>query len=283
MKLIIDSGATKTEYVLLKDKDIIQHFVNRGINANYLIDNEIKSIFEEYSLCINENLKKGITEIFYYGAGCGKAKNVERIAIILKTLFPESQIVVESDLLAACRALAEKQPAWIAVLGTGSSSCLYDGEKITNIAPSLGYLLGDEGSGTHIGKQLITNYLLDNLPTDIKLALEEEELINPALVLQKIYQEPCPNRFFAGFSKFIYQHSNHPYINQLCGDSFHQFIVQQKSYFRLKNSHQTLNIVGSVAFYFREIIKKELKRENLQIGKVAVAPMEGLILFHCNQ
>jgi N-acetylglucosamine kinase-like BadF-type ATPase len=279
-RCIIDSGATKTEYLLTIGKEVVFRFKNRGININYERDDEVYNIINECKeLLQRENIPE---EIVFYGAGCGNSFNRQRIFTTLHHLFPNSSIVVYSDLMGACHALCGKEAGWVAILGTGSSSCMYDGEKIISTAPSLGYLLGDEGSGAHLGKLLLTSYLEDALPDSLRKQLEIQYQLSVPAVMEHLYRKPFPNRFMSSLTPFMLENEDNPFILSLLESSFHTFFTKQLRCFTPNFHLVELNMAGSVAFYFQSVIKNVAKKFGISIMKTLPSPIERLVDYHCS-
>jgi len=279
-RLIIDSGATKTEYLLVTGEEILFRFKNRGININYVEDDEVFAILSEcWKLLPQEEMPE---EIVFYGAGCGKNFNSQRISVILHHLFPNRCIHVYSDLMGACHALCGKKSGWVAILGTGSSSCMYDGEKIVSIAPSLGYLLGDEGSGVHLGKLLLTSYLEGELPDKLRQQLEAQYQLSVPIVMEQLYRKPFPNRFMSSLAPFMIENIDNQHILSLSEHSFHAFLTKQLHYLLPDFQPSELNISGSIAFYFQAVIKNVAKKLEISVTKTVPAPIERLVGYYNN-
>ncbi len=198
--LIVDAGGTKTAFALLSGDGIFR-CAGVGINANYTPDEEILRVLAEAVKQFPKNVT--VREIDYYGSGCASQQNALRIEGYLRMFFPLADIRVWSDLMAACHALAGETEAIVCILGTGAASCHYDGRAMVERAPSLGWMLGDEGSGTHLGKCLVTAYLSEQLPDFIRVRFEERFSLNRDLILRKLYQEPQPNKFLSQFPPFL--------------------------------------------------------------------------------
>ena len=198
--LLVDAGGTKTAFALLYDGGVFRCQCD-GINANYTSEADILRILGEAAPQFPKEIS--IREIDYYGAGCATPQNALRMEGYLRMYFPTADIRVWSDLMAACHALAGGREAIVCILGTGAASCHYDGHEMIGRAPSLGWLLGDEGSGTHLGKCLVTAYLSETLPHPIRTAFEERYHLNRDLILHKLYQEPNPNLFLSQFAPFL--------------------------------------------------------------------------------
>lgn len=217
------------------------------------------------------------TTIYFYGAGCIPEKtNIVKTALAQN--FPKANILVESDLLGAAHALCGKTAGIACILGTGSNSCFYDGEKITaNISP-LGYILGDEGSGAVLGKRLVGDLLKHQLPDDLCQDFLKEYDLTPALILDKVYRQPLANRFLAGLTPFLFAHKHRPEIRNLLISCFTDFFTRNVMQYEY---HDILvHFTGSIAFFFQEEVKEAALRLNVSIGKVLKSPLEGLKDYH---
>lgn len=276
MILIADSGATKTDWLLVnRDNNI---YINTaGINPYYMPSEEIEVIL------VNELLPQvpaeEITSIHYYGSGCSTEAKCKKISSILNRLFIHASVEVNHDLLAAARSLCDHKPGIACILGTGSNSCVYDGKLITRQMVSLGYFFGDEGSGTHMGKLLITDYLRKEMPEHISEKLNENFNLSLEYVLDRIYNQQFPNRFLASFAPFIQQNSKDQYIRQLVASSFSDFlkagVMSFTGFKELK-----VNFVGSVAHHFQDILLEVIVSKGLKPGIIRKSVIEGLKDFH---
>lgn len=276
MQLFFDSGATKCDCILLDDHhQYLRHLTFSGINANYHDDAYIFGIFEYFRNEILKFTDEQVVSIEYYGAGCGNEINARRVYKILLTCFPNATIEVASDLLGACRLLCRQQSGLVAILGTGASACLYNGHDIAVQAPSLGFLLGDEGSGTYIGKLFITNYLRNELPMELKSDFEQHYSLDNSKVLHRIYQEKSPNLFFSSLAPFIAKHKKIDFIQDLLQHAFSDFFEKQICYFDDYQSYP-LNIMGSVAFHFADDLKKIAHNYQVTMGNITASPLQYL-------
>jgi N-acetylglucosamine kinase-like BadF-type ATPase len=273
--LLVDAGATKSTFVLL-EKDASFRCQCAGINANYTPEADILRILADAV----SQFPKGITVsvIDYYGAGCATPQNAMRMEGYLRMYFPTAEIRVWSDLMAACHALAGGREAIVCILGTGAASCHYNGREMVHRAPSLGWMLGDEGSGTNLGKHLITAYLSDSLPHPIREAFEERYHLNRELILHKLYQEPQPNLFMSQFAPFLNEHRNEPTVRQLVISAFETFFTKQKSYYP-DCEGLPWHFTGSVAAHFEEMLREAAERTDCKIGEIAGDPMEKLVVI----
>ena len=277
MKLIIDCGSTKADWVIINDKNIVVSFQTEGFNPNYTDKKYISSIILDniiYHPYIHE-----ITDVFFYGSGCGKEDNCALIKDILSSVFVNAEISVTHDMLAACHALLGNRNGIACILGTGSNSCLYDGKEIIGKSISLGYVLGDEGSANHIGKKLIHDYFYKIMPDDLMVEFESEYDINISDFIENIYHKNQVSRYLAEFTKFAYANKEHDYIKSLCSLCFDEFI----EYFILKfkpSLNTEIGFVGSIAYYFQDILSERLEDKGLKISKIVKNPIEGLIDYY---
>lgn len=278
LHIIIDAGATKTEFAVMEGKELVHQFFAAGINANYSTDEQIDKVFVHFMQSLPKEYSQP-ARITYYGAGCAGEQNAMRIAAVIAKYFTSASFKIYSDLMEACHALCGKQPGLVAILGTGSSSCLYDGEKIVKRAPSLGYLIGDEGSGTHLGKKLVSAYMMEKLPMYLLDEIEKTFDINPPKVIQRIYRKASPNKFFASFSPFVQKYIDDPVIKALCKDAFAEFFDSQIGYYD-KSTYDTVSLMGSVAFHFKEVIAEVAEEKQVSLGTIIGSPMPKLIEYH---
>lgn len=274
MILIADSGSTKTDWKLV-DKKAEFSFQTMGINPFYMKDEEIE---HELINVVVPKMEKNPDYIFFYGAGI-ISEQKQRMEKVLSRSFQNPNVKAESDLLAAARALCGNQKGIACIMGTGANSCLYDGEKIIDNIPPLGFIQGDEGSGAVLGKKLITMYLKRELPKHIAEAFHKEFGLDVSDILQKVYKEAFPNRFLANFTKFINQHIPNELIYGMVYDSFDEFLIRNVYKY---SDYQKLNIhfIGSVAYYFKDILLKIAKEHELKIGNIIRSPIDNLVKYH---
>lgn len=276
MLLVVDSGSTKTDYSLI-NSDILDSFHSLGFNP---ILHSSEYIQEE--LVKNESLlsyASKIEKIFYYGAGCSSPELKKIIQTAFENVFKQASVIVEHDMLGAVRATCGKEEGIAAILGTGSNSCYFDGKQCVEKVPSIGYLLGDEGSGCYLGKKLITAYLYNSLPKHLSIALEQEYNINKKALIRTIYEEKHPNRYLASFSLFLKTHENDPFVRSLIMHAFNEFLKIHILCYE-KAQDLPIHFIGSIAFHFQEVLSSCCKENNLRLGKVLQKPMDGLVAFH---
>ncbi len=276
--LIADSGSTKTDWVLLRDSEIIKRVKTIGFNPYF------QSI-DQISLEILNNLKPHLLEdlnkikvIHYYGAGCSTFENCKLIEDCLTITLGVPKINVSHDLLAAARALCKKEWGIACILGTGSNSCLYNGKFILENIPSVGYLWGDYGSGAQIGKNFIKEYFEGNLPTDLKKKFEKEGY-NREEILTNVYKKAMPSRYLASVAMFVGKNKDHAFIEKVLLDCFESFFVQLVNKYTDSKSYK-VHTVGSIGFYYKELFEKVATQHGYKIGSVIQSPIDGLIDYH---
>ena len=273
MRLIIDAGSTKMEWILLDGNVVKQRFYTEGFNPNY---SEKQCLVET---CHGASIPNGIQSIHYYGTGCGNEQNCQTIKEVFQGRFPEADIHITHDLMAACHAVLGHEKGIACILGTGSNSCLYDGEYIIEKAVSLGYLLGDEGSGMHIGKEVVRAYCYGFMPEDLKQKFDAAYHLELKDFIQHLYHEAQPSKYLASFAQFAGENQSHPYIKGLVKCCFKDFIEAFVLRYSDCKSHE-VSFIGSVAFHFQDILKESFAEYGLPIGKVMQAPAEGLIRYY---
>lgn len=279
-RIVVDAGATKTDFTVLVEDKIFFRYSGTGINPNYMSEAEILRVWAGFVQANGEFSE--VDEIFYYGAGCASQQNVLAMKALILRFFPLAAVEVYSDLVAVCHALSSGHAAVVSILGTGSSSCLYNGETIVNRAPSLGYMLGDEGSGTNLGKRLLTTYLRGQLPDDLSKELEQTYQLSFETVIHSLYKEPEPNKRMAQMAPFMQRHINHPVIRQLANEAFNDFFAIQKKYYP-QDVNLPWHISGSIAYYFQDSIKQAAENQHCMLGRIVAAPMEKLIEYYKNK
>ena len=290
MILIADSGSTKTDWRLIDDKKQIHQFATQGINPYFLTSDEIANLLESELIPQMSfktlNLPAGQAGfellIYFYGAGCASDSKKQIVQTALSKIFPEANVIVETDLLGAARSVCGSHEGITAILGTGANTCYYDGNKIVENTPSLGYVLGDEGSGAHIGKTFIQAYLNKEMPQELSNRFYERFKLGKDEILDAVYKQPMPNRFLASFSKFIYQNLKEQFVVNLVADCFGQFFDKHICKYA-KHKEVKLSCVGSVAFYYSNILRAVALNKGVTIDKIIETPIAGLTLYHLGE
>jgi N-acetylglucosamine kinase-like BadF-type ATPase len=294
MILYADSGSTKTDWCLKTEDGKILNWKSGGWNPYFLTSKQMidegkefinKSYLEnqneshqnsEYYL--EEHLYK-VTQIQFYGAGCSTEQNKQIVYSALETLFPQAKkIEVAHDLLGAARSAYnnfENVTGIVLILGTGSNACLYDGKKITQELTNLGFWLGDEGSGGFLGKKLVTDFLYNRLSNEIHYLFYQKYKLDREIVLKKAYQETKPNEFFASFVPFLHKYKDEKSIKKLIETTLDEFLDRIEEEF--KDLNLNFYAVGSVAYFFEDILKERIAKRKGNLVRIVKSPIEGLI------
>lgn len=274
--LIADSGSTKTEWCLLNGKSRKTAFT-QGLSPYFLSEGEMTSILE---LELLPNLKKAVPdEIHFYGTGCSNPANVKQITRSISTIFPGIPVYVDHDLMGAARAVCGHDKGIACILGTGSNSCYFNGKKIMKNSPGLGYVLGDEGGGSYLGKKVIQYYLYNTFDADLMDRFNAKYQLKPTDILDAVYKKPLPNRYLASFAQFLAENRGHYMIENIIEDGINDFFFNHIYKYR-ESWTMPINFVGSIAYIFRDVLKDLCFSYELQLGKVLKNPMEGLIRYH---
>ncbi len=277
MILIADSGATKTDWILMDQGGEAMSLVTPGLNPFYLDSKQIIKILNKELIPFIESKK--INEIYFYGAGCASVYKAMTVEDALVNLFRNASIKIESDLFGAARALFGNREGIACILGTGSNSCHYDGNKIIENVASLGYFFGDEGSGAHMGRIFIKDYLTGSLPKEIHDAFKKEYNYSRDNILDAVYNLPFPNRYLASFCSFYADHLSNKYIYQLVTDSFREFFINQlEKYSKYKDV--PVSFVGSVSYYFEYQLRQIAIEFEVNVGRLLRSPIKALAEFH---
>lgn len=276
MNLIIDSGSTKMGWILLDGQEVKAHFVTKGFNPNYSDIQHLESLVETQNFASQPNK---IHSIHYYGTGCGNEQNCQLINDVFQRHFPDAEITVTHDLMAACHALLGHEKGIACILGTGSNSCVYDGNKIVERAVSLGYLVGDEGSGMHIGREVLRAYFYGFMPNDLRQSFENQYHLELKDFIDRLYHGDQPSRYLATYARFAGEHQSHSFICDLVKGCFNTFI--EAFVLRFENANMMkVSFVGSVAFHFQNLLRESLASYGLALGEVMSSPAEGLIRYY---
>ena len=276
MKLIADSGSTKTAWAVVGVEDKI--ITTSGINPIFMDVNTITDVLKTQ---LKPHIQENITEIYFYGAGCASEEKNNIIKEALTSVFGKVNVEVASDLLGAARGLLGFSDGIACIMGTGSNSCLYENGKISWNVPALGFILGDEGSGAVLGKLLMGNIFKNQLPEAVKEDFVQTYGYNMMDVIEKVYRSPLPNRFLASFGPFIAKHKEVPEMKEMITSALESFIVRNVKQYPYTT--MPVSFTGSIAYYFSDILQDLATRHGLTIGKIEKDPLRGLVEFHTKQ
>ncbi len=282
MTLVADAGSSGTQWALIAPEGEATRFDSGSINPATQSAEQIAATIGSVAPLIRERAAGGrVDRIYFYGAGCNHAFSA-KVEAELRHDFSDSHIEVESDMLGACRALWGDEAGLAGILGTGSNSCYYDGEKIAAKVSSLGYILGDEGSGNSMGKRLLKKYLRGELPARVgELLRAYDRNLTEGEVIERIYRQPNANRYLATFARFIGENIAEPSLRAIAEETFDDYFANCASRIDApKEAAGEIAFVGSVAYHFSEIVTASAARNGFKVKKILPTPLPGLIAYH---
>ncbi len=279
MVLIVDSGSTKSDWILLKGRDEREFYKTMGFNPFFHSETFIANAVKQ-----NQDLVRfadQIEQIFYYGAGCSSDEMNAIVKKALKKVFPKAAVVVDHDLLACAYATYAGEPAISCILGTGSNSCHYDGENLTEAVPALSYILGDEGSGSYFGKKLLAAFLYHKLPDHVAEDLVKRHEVTKSSIMENVYMKSGANVYLASFMRFIADHKADPFIDDMLISGLKDFM---EAHVCCYEDYKTVPVhfIGSIGYFFEEQLRKAADSLGITIGTIIRKPIDGLVDFHLN-
>jgi N-acetylglucosamine kinase-like BadF-type ATPase len=279
MKLAIDSGSTKTDWGFFNTADDLKIYKTQGINPLHQHTDEVKRIISIELLENNPDITPdNVKELYFYGAGCANETICGQMADILKEYFPKAEIFVDSDMLGAARALCGNSEGVACVLGTGSNSCLYNGRIIVDQVPSLGYILGDEGSAVALGRRLIGDCLKRQLPESVCTEFMQKYSLTKDIIIENVYRKPLANRYIASFATFLIDKRDIPGVHKMLVQCFSEFFT--RNVISYHKPWMPVHFVGSLAQSFADELREAADSLGMTIGNIEVSPMKGLVEYH---
>lgn len=276
MKAIIDSGSSKADWVFIDRDQHHSYLETIGFNP---LTTDAQQFMDSFYASKNKPNPEAINEVFFYGTGCSTQEAIDLVQNVLQQLFPKAKITVEHDLLGAARAVYQGKPCLVAILGTGSNSCLFDGIKIIDKIPNLGYLLGDEGAGFAIGKEVLRSYFYREFSPELTNTFQDQYHLTRNKLIQQIYNSSSPNRDIAAFAEFAVTHRAHQDIKNLVTGVFQEFVDRNLLKYKITPSIQ-VHFIGSIAYFFRDRMEKILEKTNILPGIFLRKPIDGLVQYH---
>lgn len=278
MILIADGGSTKVDWIALNN-DKSENFKTRteGLNPA-IVDVDIL----EERILDNKDIKpvlKEVTQVFFYGAGCGTTNAVKTLTEVFTKVFVSAEIVVAEDMLAAVYAASEAKPSIVCILGTGSNSCYFDGKEITNCTVSLGWAIMDEASGNYFGKKLIRDYYYKIMPDEIRIKFEKDFNLEADHIKGELYKGDAPNTYLATHASFMFEFKDHDYITGLIEKGVDEFFRYRILPYG-KGKETPVYFIGSVAFYFSNILEKVANKFDLNFAGAIQRPIDNMITYH---
>ncbi len=275
MYIIADSGSTKVDWRAVNEYGSVKGLTTPGINPVFMSEDEISGI-------ITDKLKtlpaEEVTDIFFYGAGIVSDEQKDKIANCLKAIFQTAKCEVASDMVAAARGLFGDKAGIACIIGTGSNSCFYDGKEIVDNVPAGGYILGDEAGGAYFGRRLLSDFIKGLLPAALEQEFTKRYDLDYPIIVEKVYRGEKPNSYLASFAAFLHDFRNHPYVTGLVKSGFEEFLRRNVTHYDFKTYE--VSFVGSIAFYFKDILEKCIVAAGMKPGRIVRTPMDGLIEYH---
>lgn len=282
MILVVDSGSTKCDWIAV-DKDgnqLLDKLRTKGLNPAILAEKKLKkTIKKSKELSAHRHT---VTHIFFYGAGCGTENPRLLLKGVLEGFFPNAEVSVNEDTLAAVYATINhiNEAAVVCIQGTGSNCSYYDGSKLHQRVNSLGYTLMDDASGNYYGKQLIRDYYFDKMPHAIRVAFEEKYNLESDYIKYNLYKQPNPNAYLANFAEFMFLNKDSDYILELIKRGFREFATNMIMQYKEELKTVPVHFAGSIAFFSEDEIREVAKEYGFTVGNIVRRPIEGLVAFH---
>lgn len=273
--LIADSGATKAEWCLLANGEM-KTFSTPGLSPYFLTTEAIADLVRQE---VAPAIGNEVDAVFFYGTGCANPDNAKSVKKALRSVFPEAEAEVATDLMAAARSVCGHEKGLACILGTGSNSCYYNGKTIAKNSPGIGYVLGDEGSGAYLGKKVVQHYLYDTFDEDLRARFDAKFVTTPVEILDNVYKKPLPNRYLAGFTMFLAENRGHYMIENIIEDGLNDFFFQHLNKYNEVWKYP-VHFVGSVADGFKDVLQTLCGSYEFELGTVLKAPMQGLVKYH---
>ncbi|MEL6916281.1 MAG: BadF/BadG/BcrA/BcrD ATPase family protein [Bacteroidota bacterium] len=279
MILIVDSGATKSDWIALDEKgNQLFQTQTLGLSPEVLTREVIEDrLANNFELAKN---KEKVSCMYFYGAGCGTDRMKQFLKNIFRSFFPNAKCEVKEDTYAAVYATTKiGDQGIVCILGTGSNCSYYDGHQLFQKVTALGYILMDDGSGNFFGRKLLRDYYFHKIPQALALKFSKEYNLDPDVIKEHLYKQPNPNTYLATFARFIVENKDHPYCKGVIDKGFQQFVNNNIMQFELATK-VPINFVGSIAYYLREELTTVIERNDLVLGVIRQRPIEGLMDFH---
>lgn len=279
MILIADSGSSKTHWKL-QTTEGFKDFFSLGINPFFVDQSFVHTQLDNAGL--NEYANQ-VKRIIFYGSGCSSEDRNQFIQSIFKSYFTHAnEITIDHDMKAACIALFANQAGIACIIGTGSNSCVWDGQKITANVPALGYILGDEASGSYLGKEILKHYIYQTLPIEIQSYIEREFKVNKEDIFSAVYKGELPNRYLASYAIVATEFRQHPFIQEIVRRGFREFI-QYHILCYPEASTLSIGSIGSISAAFREEFESELMKFSLTLRILVKDPIDNLVQYHSDK
>ncbi len=284
MILIVDSGSTKCDWIAVDNNgnQLLEKIRTKGLNPAILKEKKLFKIIKASEELMT--VKDQVTDIYFYGAGCGTENPRLLLTQVLRSLFLKANVEVKEDTMAAVRATINTpdEAAVVCIMGTGSNCSYYDGKELHQRVKSLGYTLMDDASGNYYGKELIRDYYYNHMPEQIKVAFQDKYNLEADYIKYNLYKQPNPNAYLANFAEFMILNKDSEYIKELIKKGVRRFAKNMILQFKEELKTAPVHFAGSIAFFCQDEIKEVGEELNFKVGNFERRPIEGLVSFHTN-
>jgi len=275
VKIVVDCGGTKGDWRFIARDGSVTNYESRGFSP---VTQSMWDLEQIIKIDLPQ-IEATVTEVHYYGTGVHSETIIHSMTSTLSHLLKANNVNVNTDLFAACRATCQDNHGIVAILGTGSASCLYDGKEIVDKIPSLGFIAGDEGAGSMIGKKILQSYFYREMPQKIQAAFEENYTLTREEMLENIYKRPGANSYLASFANFALTLKKEPFIHNIIIKEFDRFTLRHLSKYENDGSVKC-HFVGSIAWFLKEELEISLAKFGLQLGNIIRKPIDQLVAYH---
>ncbi|MGV3706945.1 MAG: N-acetylglucosamine kinase [Arcticibacter sp.] len=276
MILVADSGSSKTDWILSIDGKNTIEFGTKGINPYFNSDKEISRLIANESVV--KKYADQITEVYFFGEGCSNPDKREMVSNGLSTVFKNAFINVENDAIGSAYATCGNSKGFTCVLGSGSNIAFFDGESVHYGVHSLGFVLGNEGSGAYFGKELITSFLYETMPRGLRKAFKEQYQVDKEVVIKNVYQRPLPNIYLSSFTPFMDKYRSDEFVEDLLLKGLEKFVITHIVPYPDYRKYPC-HFVGSIAWHFRDVLEVVCKKHHVQMGKILERPIGELLKY----
>ena len=275
MIIVADSGSTKTTWMEITTGN---KTVTEGLNPHFTSDEQILSACHDVSKNFQLSTLNSQLSLYFYGAGCGNVEQRQRMKKMLSAGFCTGDIHVETDMLGACHSVSGDQASIVAILGTGSNACYYDGTKIVCQPTSTGYVMGDNGSANHVGRILLNDYLTQKMPNEVRQLFYNCFQKSDDQLIDAVYHQPNPNRFLASLAPFAVNNETYDYCRNVLHEALYDWYHEPLATLRKRCNYQEgeINLVGGFAKAIELRIRDLFSNDALHVGTVVADPIDGL-------
>ena len=279
MRIIVESGATKSDWRKIDmNGRLVSRSILDGTNVSSMKMEKVKSVLSEGLKAVQASPED---KFYLYTAGV----ITDDIRIELREHIMSSvdfkDIDIQNDLVGAARGALGHQSGVAAIMGTGSNTCFYDGEHVSQTVHSGGFILGDDGSASVLGKIFISDYLKKLIPEDVVKDFESKYDTSYMNIVENVYRGSAPAAYLGGFAPFIMSHYANPHIKRLVDTNFQNFIDRSlKTY---DTETYPVGIVGGFAYACRDIFVPMCEKAGIRLAGIIKEPIEGLINYHLSE